>query len=60
MNGTHDSSEIDSLMERIKLKDAKILELEKEAALLRDEKTMMELEVSTLSTMVETNITCMF
>jgi hypothetical protein len=32
-------------MERIKARDAKILELEKETALLRDEKTMIELEV---------------
>ncbi|KAF8200665.1 BRE1 E3 ubiquitin ligase-domain-containing protein [Pholiota molesta] len=43
-NGTHDSSEVDTLMERIKARDAKILELEKETALLRDEKTMIELE----------------
>lgn len=44
-NGIYDSSQIDNLTARVKAKDAKILELEKEAALLRDEKTMMEVEV---------------
>ncbi|KAF8973107.1 BRE1 E3 ubiquitin ligase-domain-containing protein [Flammula alnicola] len=43
-NGIHDSPERDILVEQIKARDLKILELEKEAALLRDEKTMIELE----------------
>ncbi|KAF8904461.1 hypothetical protein CPB84DRAFT_1845408 [Gymnopilus junonius] len=43
-NGFHDSSEIEILQEQIKARDLKILELEKETALLRDQKTMVELE----------------
>ncbi|KAF9482162.1 BRE1-domain-containing protein [Pholiota conissans] len=43
-NGVHDSSETDVLLEQIKVRDAKIQELEHEAALLRDEKTMMDVE----------------
>ncbi|PPR05855.1 hypothetical protein CVT26_010135 [Gymnopilus dilepis] len=43
-NGVHDSSEIDVLQEQILARDIKIIELEKEAALLRDQKTMLELD----------------
>lgn len=39
------SSELQLLGEQLKGRDAKIVELEKEAALLRDEKMMMQLEV---------------
>ena len=44
-NGIHDSTELDILREQIKSRDTKIVELEKEAALLRDEKDMLTLEV---------------
>ena len=48
-NGFHDmSSELQVLQEQLKARDAKIVELEKEAALLRDEKTMIQLEVRIL------------
>ncbi|KAF9049980.1 BRE1 E3 ubiquitin ligase-domain-containing protein [Panaeolus papilionaceus] len=45
VNGSHDSAEIDSLVEKVQRRDAKIAELENEAALLRDQKTMLELDV---------------
>ncbi|PPQ99442.1 hypothetical protein CVT24_005249 [Panaeolus cyanescens] len=44
-NGCHDSTEIDSLIDKVRRRDAKIAELETEAALLRDQKTMLELDV---------------
>ncbi|KAH9485124.1 E3 ubiquitin-protein ligase BRE1 [Psilocybe cubensis] len=43
-NGIHDASEFDILREQIKLRDAKIVELEKETAILRERKSMMEVE----------------
>jgi E3 ubiquitin-protein ligase BRE1 len=47
-NGFPDSLEIDILQEQLQSRDTKIMELEKEAALLRDQKTMIELEVGCL------------
>ena len=48
-NGYHDvSSELQVLQDQLKARDAKVMELEKEAAVLRDEKTMIQLEVRTL------------
>jgi E3 ubiquitin-protein ligase BRE1 len=45
-NGCHDvPSELQVLQDQLNARDAKIVELEKEAAVLRDEKTMMQLEV---------------
>ncbi|CAA7261702.1 unnamed protein product [Cyclocybe aegerita] len=43
-NGFHDPSEVEVLNEQLRTRDAKIMDLEKEAALLRDQKTMIELE----------------
>ncbi|KDR75197.1 hypothetical protein GALMADRAFT_69292 [Galerina marginata CBS 339.88] len=43
-NGNHDNTEMEILLEQLTSRDTKIIELEKEAALLRDQKTMMELE----------------
>lgn len=45
-NGVHDTTEIEILQEKIKYRDLKIAELEKEAALLKDQKTMLEIDVS--------------
>lgn len=46
-NGYHDmSSEVQVFQDQLKARDAKIMELEKEGAVLRDEKMMMQLEVS--------------
>jgi len=50
-NGFHDPSEVDILREQLQSRDSKIMELEKEAALLRDQKTMIELEVGYLSSL---------
>jgi E3 ubiquitin-protein ligase BRE1 len=48
-NGFPNPSEVDILQEQLQSRDSKIMELEKEAALLRDQKTMIELEVGCLS-----------
>ena len=53
-NGYHEvSSELQVLQDQLKARDAKIMELEKEAAVLRDEKTMIQLEVRSLQVQVE-------
>ena len=44
-NGNYDPIELEVLREHIANRDAKIMELEKEAALLRDEKTILESDV---------------
>jgi hypothetical protein len=45
-DGFHDaSSEIQILVGQLKARDTKIVELEREAVLLRDEKTALQLEV---------------
>ncbi|KIM45233.1 hypothetical protein M413DRAFT_441916 [Hebeloma cylindrosporum] len=43
-NGFQNPSEVDFLRDQLQSRDSKIMELEKEAALLRDQKTMIELE----------------
>ncbi|KAJ3508382.1 hypothetical protein NLJ89_g5785 [Agrocybe chaxingu] len=45
-NGFHDPSEVEVLNEQLRARDAKIMDLEKEAALLRDQKTMIEMEAT--------------
>lgn len=44
-NGSYDPIELEVLREHIANRDAKIVELEREAALLRDEKTILESDV---------------
>lgn len=44
-SGSYDPIELEVLREHIANRDAKIMELEKEAALLRDEKTILESDV---------------
>ena len=45
-NGFHEaSSEIQILQEQLETRDTKIVDLEREAVLLRDEKTALQLEV---------------
>ena len=46
LNGFHGGSEIEALQGQLKARESQIVELEKEAALCRDQKTMLELEVS--------------
>jgi E3 ubiquitin-protein ligase BRE1 len=38
--------DLEILREQVKRREAKIIELEREAALLRDQKTILELDVS--------------
>ncbi|KAF8160794.1 BRE1 E3 ubiquitin ligase-domain-containing protein [Crassisporium funariophilum] len=43
-NGIHDTTELEILQEQLKNREAKIVDLEREAALLKDEKTILELD----------------
>jgi E3 ubiquitin-protein ligase BRE1 len=43
---SRDTLDLEILQEQVKRREAKIIELEREAALLKDQKTILELDVS--------------
>ena len=43
---SRDTLDLEILQEHVKRREAKIIELEREAALLKDQKTILELDVS--------------
>ena len=45
-NESRDTLDFEILQEQVKRREAKIIELEREAALLKDQKTILELDVS--------------
>ena len=45
-NESRDTLDLEILQEQVKRREAKIIELEREAALLKDQKTILELDVS--------------
>ena len=45
-NKSRDTLDLEILQEQVKRREAKIIELEREAALLKDQKTILELDVS--------------